>query len=443
MEGAEGESLLQSTASSVAHALQLLGDPSGHQDSEYWDGWFDTVCRRQDHRSFEWYCSAEEVLRVVNHYCCNGEIANQHLLAMIHPGSGTSLVPLKLRDAFPASRQVVVDISSVAMEEVRQVHDKHQQNAPYNGDASPIEYVVADLLQQKKPRSDDGARDAIFSTSTFDCWIDKGFVDAIFSKKNAESNRIQSAKLFQESCRILKPHVGFALFVSLAEDHSVQIIIENWLSHLSCWQRTLDVWDLEPISGELPPFGFILTKADETSRTRKEGNFKLRWHKLDNGDIEELSLCKDIALNAVQEYIQTSRQRLTQRRQKASALSTVRRVLVTLEIKPSDAEVDLVALSQRLRTEAWEVDSGGARRLLRPQWQPFSDHDPSELHRIVPIGFGISKLLLKCVILLDDLDDLRELIKEWDDGLVQSVDVDWQGLIPVGDICDLMRQGSK
>ena len=148
-------------------------------------------------------------------------------------------------------------------------------------------------------------------------------------------------------------------------------------------------------------------------------------------------------LAAIQEYIASSRQRFSAARPKEDSHTTVRKVLATLEVKPCDAEVDLVALGHRIRSEVWAVDSGGERRNLRPMWQPFSDGDSSELYSIVPIGFGISKLLLKCVLPSDDLDDLAALIAEWDEDLVQSVDIDWQNTIPVGDVSGLLQRGSK
>jgi translation elongation factor EF-1beta/ubiquinone/menaquinone biosynthesis C-methylase UbiE len=422
-----------SAAESVAKELQLLGDPSGRHDSEYWDQWFDAVCRRQDHRSFEWYCSAGEVLRVVTNHLVFSTIADE-THSMIHPGSGTSLVPVKLRDSFPDSRQVVVDISSVAL---RQVRDQHASSCDVT---NPIEYVVADLLHSSSGGDDN---QIAFQSSTFDCWIDKGFVDAVFSKDKAEGSRVQSNSLFHEACRILKPGVGFALIISLAEDHSLRIIVENWLSSDGGWQPTLHIWELDPISGELPPFAFVLSKVDDADYVKSEKRLRLMGHQLNTGDIQEQSLCHDTACSVIQEYIASSRQRFSAARPKEDSHTTVRKVLATLEVKPCDAEVDLVALGHRIRSEVWAVDNGGERRNVRPMWQPFSDGDSSELYSIVPIGFGISKLLLKCVLPSDDLDDLAALIAEWDEGLVQSVDIDWQNTIPVGDVSGLLQRGSK
>lgn len=497
---------LSLSSSSVAKELHLLGDPSGRQDGSYWDGWFDAVCRRQDHRSFEWYCSSDEVLRVVTHHllsfvtpsaddCDRQQQQQQQHYTMIHPGSGTSLVPVKLREAFPGSQHVVVDISSVAIDEMRGIHEQ-QHHADDSGAQvlllRPIEYVVTDLLKNGallEASGDDGDDDddngqvtpvvEPFQASTFDCWIDKGFVDAIFSKEKKQENREKSARLFQEACRILKPATGFALVVSLAEDHSLQILIENWLSNDDCndnddtgyyWQPTLHAWELEPISGDLPPFAFVLTKniagtttngeacgrigsdCDSSNSTDGESNsrsLRLVWHHrrmMDTaGHSEERALGKDAALMEIQECIAASRRRFSEARANQAAKTTsVRTVMATLEVKPCDDQVDLVALGETLRSEEWIVaDAADERRKLRPQWRPFSDGDHSEPFRIAPIGFGISKLVLKCVIPSDDLDDLVALIEEWNDDLIQSVDVDWQNTVPLGDISDLLQHGKK
>ena len=44
-------------------------------------------------------------------------------------------------------------------------------------------------------------------------------------------------------------------------------------------------------------------------------------------------------------------------------------------------------------------------------------------HEIVPIGFGISKLVVTCVINSDDVERLAEMIAETEEDEVQSVDI--------------------
>lgn len=415
--------MAESSSFSVAKELMHLGDPSGRQDGAYWDDWFDVVCRRREHRSFEWYCSTDEVLRVVSHHLlsCTDD---RRQYAMIHPGSGTSLVPVRLRDFLPESRHVVVDISTVAIDEMRDFHEQHSPSCA----SKPIEYVLADLLTN----SDDVDEQATFLSSTFDCWIDKGLVDAIFSKEAMGENLFLSASLFEKARRTLKPATGFAIVVSLAEEHSVQIVIENWLSH-DGWQPTIHVWEIAPSSGELPPFAFVLFKADNAVRGSNE-RLQLVWHRLDSGDVEEYALRRETALSDIQDYLANSRRQFSESKAKESSNSAVRKVLTTIEVKSYDAEEDLAALGLRIQNQTWSIGDCGEQRSLSPLWQPFTEEGSSEMHKIVPIGFGISKLLVKCVIASDELDVLIELLEEWDIDLIQSVDVDWQHTIPVGDI---------
>jgi translation elongation factor EF-1beta len=489
----------------VANELEKLGDPSGRQDSAYWNDWFDVVCRRQgQHRSFEWYCSADEVVRVVRFHitgaasCAStaaAAIATQAssvLCAMIHPGSGTSLVPLKLLEIYPYSRQVVVDISDVALNEMREFHTNtissiNEYNTTSEVSSNPplIEYVVADLLAE----SSGDIYSTLLSTAApnndgiFDVWIDKGFVDAIFSKENVVENKTQSALLFQKAHRCLKSDTGCALIVSLAEDHSLQLILENWRQSndttgtdwFSNWQSTLHVWELEPISGDLPSFAFVLTKRcggegggeHDDQHGELEIPATLIWHgrQAPTADCNatqlerhELALDGTLAMEQIQGRIEGARHqyRSDSRRQDRDVQAAQfkqngeRNVLTILEVKVYDCETDLVALSERLRSVDWQamaLASGGGgdgpstHSLRQPAWQIMSEQS-NTMHEIVPVGFGISKLLLQCIIPSSDIDELVELMQTFDEDLIQSVDVDRSNTIPLGNVLDVI-QASK
>ncbi|KAG7397979.1 Elongation factor 1-beta [Phytophthora boehmeriae] len=84
----------------------------------------------------------------------------------------------------------------------------------------------------------------------------------------------------------------------------------------------------------------------------------------------------------------------------------VERSQVVLEVKPWEAETNLEELAAKIKAIPVEGLTWG------------------EGHKLVPVAFGIKKLLVQCVI-VDDLvllDDITEAIEQFED-YVQSVDV--------------------
>ncbi|KAG6946648.1 hypothetical protein JG688_00015930 [Phytophthora aleatoria] len=89
-----------------------------------------------------------------------------------------------------------------------------------------------------------------------------------------------------------------------------------------------------------------------------------------------------------------------------ASLKPVERSQVVIEVKPWEAETDLEELAAKIK--ALPVDG--------LTW--------GEGHKLVPVAFGIKKLLVQCVI-IDDLvllDDITDAIEGFED-YVQSVDV--------------------
>ncbi|CAH0487618.1 unnamed protein product [Peronospora farinosa] len=84
----------------------------------------------------------------------------------------------------------------------------------------------------------------------------------------------------------------------------------------------------------------------------------------------------------------------------------VERSQVVIEVKPWEAETDLEELAAKIKA------------------LPVNGLTWGEGHKLVPVAFGIKKLLVQCVI-IDDLvllDDITEAIEGFED-YVQSVDV--------------------
>jgi translation elongation factor EF-1beta/SAM-dependent methyltransferase len=426
-----------SEESSIAKSLLELGDPSGHQDRAYWDDWFKSVCCDSEHRPFEWYTSPEQVLRVLSYHLketlqqhgpTNGASGNATPRRMIHPGSGTSLVPLALSAAYPDYSHVIVEVSPVAKQEMKEFHEKEFRARNSALQKCPIDYIVADLL-------DSSSLDLV--PSSFDAWIDKGFIDAVFSEKNQEENREQAKHLFRQAHRLLVEN-GIVLIVTLAERHSLKIVLENWAAvddNETLWS-TLHLWEMKPVSGEMLPFGLVLIKSKPVTECIEEPC--LVFHPLE-GAAFTINMTSETVLDTVHDYVSRAREAYS----KNIRSNDQRYMLVTLDIKPYDAETDLAALGERIVAMQWRADGEeGPQQDLKPVWQAYVD-DGNEMCKIIPIGFGISKLRLKCIIQADDTDALVSAIEDWegDDVMegVQSVDIDWDESVAIADVSKLFK----
>ncbi|KAF0690377.1 Aste57867_18212 [Aphanomyces stellatus] len=84
----------------------------------------------------------------------------------------------------------------------------------------------------------------------------------------------------------------------------------------------------------------------------------------------------------------------------------IERSQVVIEVKPWEAETDLEELAAQIK--ALEIDG--------LSW--------GEGHKLVPVAFGIKKLLVQCIIVDDKvlLDDITDAIEAFED-YVQSVDI--------------------
>lgn len=84
------------------------------------------------------------------------------------------------------------------------------------------------------------------------------------------------------------------------------------------------------------------------------------------------------------------------------------RSLIVLEVKPNDVETDLEAMALKIKSD-----------ISHPGIQNWGDE-----HKLVPVAFGIRKLVISVVVWDDDIDTekIEELITELFPDDVQSVD---------------------
>jgi translation elongation factor EF-1beta len=397
--------------------LKELGDPSGKQTSEFWNEWFQVVCG-EDHRPFEWYCGVDEVIRVLRGTTTSNQTDKVH--RMIHPGSGNSLVPVKLRDdaEFP-HEHTVVDIADVALQEMKTIHDQHSRSKDEK--INEIEYLLGNVLEPPLPLED----------SSFDVWVDKGLVDALF-KDSSEPYCTQSQALFSEAYRLLHDDDNSALVVvTMAEKHSTKLILDSFWAELGTNLASLHIWELEPVSGDMRPFAFV---SQRHGTTEEETPSPIHWHKSD-GEVEEFTISVHTLEKLLEEVGSRCDESRAQFRQgmKQSQADTS---LATLEIKPYDAETDMEKLKESVVATRWTTGDG---QEIKADWCE---------SKIVPIGYGVSKLVLKCIVETDDLDDLADAICDWEgdafieDG-VQSVDIDWSQTHMIAKLPDIAFPKTK
>jgi len=111
--------------------------------------------------------------------------------------------------------------------------------------------------------------------------------------------------------------------------------------------------------------------------------------------------------------------------QVAEKKQSVPMTMVTLEIKPYEADFDFDALLSRLTdAESSPISSFGAM---------------VKSHELVPLAFGIRKLELIVVGPTENVKNMCEAVLEREEEDVQSVDVDWTRAVPVMDAGRLFK----
>jgi len=486
--------------------IRFLGDPSGRQTSAYWDDWFRAVCVEDgSHRHFEWYVSSEEASAFLMHYlphpgrsvddAANGEVFRRDNIndrkAIIHVGSGNSLLPLRMRDdvGFPcgALRQVVIDVSEVALEEMRNFHDNLEMAVTNDSEISVpdscsshdevcrIEYALGDVLSPPLPYGND----------TFDAWVDKGLLDALFSGKDEELDGINSRLMLNEAHRLLKKgghgsvnYGGVVAIISMAEEHSLRLILDNWSGKKTSgdeasedcdwnfgglWDSTLHVQELEPTSGNMRPFGFVMRARSIDGVRGSLIEPEVVLHRPDQGcvriwPIHGTGIDRTTIQREVWAALEKSRKEFMMKAKETGERGAGkngdigenekrRMLLAAIEINPVDVEVDLVSLCERITSPSWEGlvtqnDAIQKKRFRSLRWHSEGkgriNESSKPCGRVVPIGFGISKLVLECIIDSEDIDDLCDAILEQEgEEYVMSVRVDWDNTIQVNNVRNL------
>lgn len=204
------------------------------QLKEYWDSFF---TKRSS--AFEWYGEYLDLCHILHKYL---KPSSSILVA----GCGNSRLSEYLYDAGFQSI-VNIDISSVV------VHQMRSKNVSKRG---KMKFVKMDVLDMK------------FEASSFDCVLDKGTLDAIFS--STDDVTVQKVHtLFDEVWRVLKV-AGRYICITLAQDHILSEILKcfgtGWLLRV---HKVVVGGKAESVGGALPVFVFICTKMTQRAQSMK------------------------------------------------------------------------------------------------------------------------------------------------------------------------------
>ena len=211
------------------------------QVKEYWDSFFS-----KRSKAFEWYGEYADLCHVLHKYLKSS-------CRILVVGCGNSKLSEQLYDA---GFQLIdnIDISEVV---IRQMSSQNKLKRP------KMTFSKMDLLHMT------------YEESFFDCVLDKGTLDAIFS--NTDDETIQNVdQMFTEIERVLKI-AGRYICITLAQDHILKKIVGKFeLGWLVRVHKVL-LGDSDDsgsgMGGALPVFAFVLTKM-----ARVEGRPPMKVH---------------------------------------------------------------------------------------------------------------------------------------------------------------------
>jgi len=343
----------------------LPQDPKEFENQCFWDNFF----KIRDGKAFEWYCGTNEIVNfLIKKGCCSSSW-------ILTVGCGNSLLPFELNDNYGFSISMNVDFSLTAIKEM------HQKNR--NSNSRPgISFCAMDVLHM-------GLR-----SNFADFVIDKGLLDAMFSEDSVHSRK-RAVCMASELCRVVKED-GLLLIVSLCQGHSIRIL-EACLPVFSSNCLEAKVQPLTPQNSKsaLRPFCISLLKGDAASHHE---NLKVTFLN-ENG--EQIKSCHSF-LEMECLFVQFQKTFLEEFQQKES-----KRLLLTLDLKPWDADVDLEITQNNVLT----------LNLENVLWL-------AQESQTIPIGFGIKKLQMQCLV-PDDFDPMEvcDLLCEHLEESIQSVDI--------------------
>jgi len=293
-------------------------------------------------------------------------------------GCGNSMLPLDLCDDHGYQVSMNIDFNARVVREMAQRDNSTSRPG--------VSFSTMDIVNL-------GLRD-----NCVDIILDKGLIDAMFSD-DSEDSRSRCLKVFEEELRVLRPS-GTILIVTLCQSH-----ILNLLGHcqpvLASHCELAKVLPMIPkkINSPLRPFCICLKKA--STQNLPTFRIQLDFSEETISQTKTVESFKDIITDI--EILQTCYAEEYSRKQNKKKKG----ILLTLDLKPWDSDVNLEQLKQQLL----DIQIEEVRWLL-------------EEAEILPVGFGINKVRQKCLIQEDyDMVELTDLLCERLGDFVQSVDI--------------------
>lgn len=207
--------------------MSLLPKSTGEfQLKEYWDKFF---TKRSS--TFEWYGEYTDLCHVLHKYI-------KHSNKILVIGCGNSRLSESLFDVGFRSIDNI-DISDVV---VRQMTARNKDKRP------GMNFSKMDVLKMT------------YDDSCYDCVLDKGTLDAMFTDSDhASTTKVDL--MFNEVERVLKTS-GRYIIVTLAQEHILERLLQRFESHwlLRVHHVLLGAEMSVGVGGSLPVFVFVLTK---------------------------------------------------------------------------------------------------------------------------------------------------------------------------------------
>jgi translation elongation factor EF-1beta/SAM-dependent methyltransferase len=402
----------------MASSQELLGDPAGNGNAEYWDKWFSTVSQGN---KFEWYCQTKDIVKVLSDSLASSSTSDDvdidpstHIL---HGGTGNSELIFDLSSTHSVSQATAIDISPVAIAEMKEKQSSRTDN---------ISFILQDVLSLPLP----------FDADSFDAYVDKGLMDAMMDSHTSSTCQTNTKTLFAGSWRVLKNRAPYVC-ISLGEEHIAHLLLSVLLGGADDpeirW-GPLHIYPLSPSSSSstLRPFAFVLLCdkddiADSSSRrvvhfhhaadeATISNDYELTTTELKDPDFESVNALLCSSRTSYSEYME--KKAYAEAASSGGGDDDRRLALAKLEIKPYEAETDLNTILENLKAP----DSQISLSFPTIQWKA---------HETVEIGFGISKLVVTIIVAYEDLDELVEMIQEVEEDSVQSVDVNYDETQPL------------
>jgi len=178
----------------------------------------------------------------------------------------------------------------------------------------------------------------------------------------------------------------------------------RWYKHIAAKTGTMIVAGAAAPAAAAPAKGEKKSKADK--KADKKAAKKAPAPKADDDDMDDMFGDDSDDEMSAEELKKAKEMKIHAAKEAQKKAKKVDRTQCVFEIKPWDAEQSLDDLAAKIKKTEFKGLSWG------------------EAHKLVPVAFGIKKLIVSCIVVDDEvaLDDVTDLIEGFEDE-VQSVDL--------------------